>query len=191
MNLTELLEQKTSVTGYELNCIVMDGLYSNNPQENAIASDLYIALFSPDVEQHPLKFVYYSIAFNRKKGKYVAYRDLNMSPRANQYFGAECLEDKLGTIIRDHCSVTGAELINCVNEAKCRDYLPKTLEDSGKDLEASFLNLSKQFAEYIDKYFIDCDKPIKGDIYYTIVVKEYGTATLYRDLTKSPRTANK
>lgn len=191
--LMDLIQTKNSVTGYEMEQIVKTALDSIDDEEARIAEELSEKYFGVNVDAtyKPLKFVHYRIIRNIE-GEYSLRRNLYMSPRATGYFSTEDdTEDKLRHIVRTKKSVLGSELKDMVQDAMERDYEYPSRESSDEEVaEISYYNLSKQLAQYIYDYFINCEKSIKDDIYYGVSCKEYATATIYRDVKLSPRQQN-
>ena len=191
--LMDLIRTKNSVTGYEMEQIVKTALNSVDDEEARIAEELSEKYFSANVDASykPLKFVHYRIIFN-KDGEYSLRRNLYMSPRASGYFSQEfATEDRLREVVRTKKSVLGSELKDMVQESMSRDYMFPNRDSFEDEIELmSYYNLSKQLAQYIYDYFINCEKSIKDDIYYGVSCKEYATATIYRDVKLSPRQQN-
>lgn len=191
--LMDLIQTKNSVTGYEMEQIVKTALNSVDDEEAGIAEELSEKYFGVNVDASykPLKFVHYRIVRNRE-GEYSLRRNLYMSPRATGYFSVEyATEDRLRDVVRTKKSVLGSELKEMVHEAMDRDYMFPNKDSFEDEVEImSYYNLSKQLAQYIYDYFINCEKSIKDDIYYGVSCKEYATATIYRDVKLSPRQQN-
>lgn len=202
--LSELLNSKKAVTGYEVEVLINKTLQPapNNfvghllgELDLAIARDLSRKYFSnpTDSSYKPLKFVYYNVKYDEIVSEFVLKRNLVLSPRAFEYFdkGVQYVDvvDGIRDIITNKRSVTGLDLKELVRESKSITVI----EEPDSSLRVSdinrisFNNLTKQLADYIDEYFISCEKPIKDDIWYGVVSKEYGTATVYRNLALSPR----
>lgn len=188
--LVDLIQTRSSATGYEIEQIVKSSLSSRDNEEAFIARDLQDKYFENGVSENfkPLKFVHYKIV-PTKDGEYILRRNLFMSPRATGYFSREdATKDGVRELMRTRQPILGADLKRIVAEALERKWMFPDRECSQEQvLEISHSNLSKQLAEYINTYFINCDKPIKDDIWYCVSCKEYATATIYRDLEKSPR----
>lgn len=202
--LSELLNSKKAVTGYEVEVLINKTLQPapNNfvghllgELDLAIARDLSRKYFSnlTDSSYKPLKFVYYNVEYDEIVSEFVLKRNLVLSPRAFEYFDKNATfdtsRDGIRDIITNKKSVLGRELKELVSESKnitIQEEYDSSLKLSEINM-ISFDNLTKQLADYIDEYFISCEKPIKDDIWYGVVSKEYGTATVYRNLTLSPR----
>lgn len=189
--LTDLVSQPHySVTGYCMECAVKSALDSLDDDEVKIAEELMAKYFSGDVDDNykPLKFVHYRV-IRTPEGKYTLRRNLYMSPRATGYFSLEDeTTDEIRQLVRSKASILGSDLKKIVSEAIEREYEFPSREASLEEVVCmSYSNLSKQIAQYISDYFINCDKPIRDDVWYGVACKEYATATIYRDITKSPR----
>ena len=202
--LSELLNSKKAVTGYEVEVLINKTLQPapNNfvghllgELDLAIARDLSRKYFrnTTDSSYKPLKFVYYNVKYDEIVSEFVLKRNLVLSPRAFEYFDKNATfdneRDGIRDIITNKKSVLGIELKRLVAESK-NITIQEEYDSSLKLSEInriSFDNLTKQLADYIDEYFISCEKPIKDDIWYGVVSKEYGTATVYRNLALSPR----
>lgn len=189
--LMDLVHTRNSVTGYEMEQIVKSALDSLDDEEARIAEELREIYFSANTTSNykPLKFVYYRIVKPKQRDEYSLRRNLYLSPRATGYFSKEDpTTDGIRELMRTKESILGSDLKKLVIEAKDRDWEFPTRESSQEEIaDMSYRNLSKQLAEYIFTYFIDCEKAIKDDIWYGVSCKEYATATVYRDLNKSPR----
>ena len=192
VTLMDVIKEGNSYTGYEMEKIIRTALNSLDDDEVAIARELDEKYFKENVEDNfkPLKFVYYRIG-RIKSGEHILRRNLYLSPRASEYFSREDkTDDELREIVRSKTTVMGADLKRIVNELSNMTYMvpikgSNTSPDEIKRM--SFQNLSIQLAKYIKEYFVDCEKPIKDDVWYGISCKEYGTTVVYRDLNKSPR----
>ena len=187
-SLLTMIEEKKSHTGFEVELIINNALNSLVNEEVELARQLKARYFNAGNEYKPLKFVYYRLIKTRQ-GEWSLRRNLYMSPRASGYFNTESVTtDPIRLIVRSRESVLGSDLKRYVSEFAGEDYKMPTSKSTDKEVEQiAYNNLSKQLANYIKEYFIDCEKPIKDDVWYCISCKEYGTATVYRDLNKSPR----
>lgn len=189
--LTNIIEDDMSVMGHELESIIHEAMGSLDEDEVQIAKELDQRYFAQNTEKNfkPIKFVFYRIRLT-KAGDYILKRNLYLSPRASEYFDAEnIMADQMQSLVVNKKSVLGSELKEIVN-AMLENGLQLPPRGSTADTiqKISFSNLSRQLASYIYDYFINCEKPIKDDVWYVVACKEYGTATIYRDLEKSPRT---
>lgn len=188
--LTDIIENDMSVMGHELESIIHEALGSLDEDEVQVARELDQRYFAQSADENfkPIKFVFYRIR-QSKAGDYILKRNLYLSPRASEYFNEEnMMSDELQKIVVRKESVTGATLKSIVGEL-VENGLQLPPKGSTADViqKISFGNLSRQLASYIYDYFINCEKPIKDDIWYVVACKEYGTATIYRNLEKSPR----
>lgn len=188
-SLLTMIANKSSHTGFEMEQIVTAALDSLDNDEVELARNLNARYFGAGNEYKPLKFVYYRMVRTRD-GEWSLRRNLYLSPRASGYFDtAGNSTDSIRNIVRNHESVLGVDLKKYVEDYMTDEGFEFPSKKSTEDEvnEISFRNLSKQLATYINDYFIACEKPIKDDVWYCISCKEYGTATVYRDLNKSPR----
>lgn len=185
MELEVIAKEKISLTGYEFEKAVNEALRSLKEEEVLLGRTLKDIYFYPGNEYKPLKFVYYRLIRSRKGG-YALRRDNYLSPSGSKYFNTEGQsKDRLRNVIRNRESIKGKELKEVVMNLAGKPFeIPSSKERVD---EVSYLNLSKQVATYIRDFFINVEKPIKDDVYYYVYIKEYGTATIYRDLEKSPR----
>ena len=195
MTLKELISTRQSLTGYDLGALVNKTLNnaSNEDSEDVnIAYELDKNYFSKETGEEknykPLKFVYYKVIKNTD-GEYLLRRNFFLSPRASGYFDTEYeTDDELRDIIRMKKVVLGQYLKQLVASICDREFEFPARDDGREEVERiAHNNLSIQLATYINTYFINCEKPIKDDIWYGVTCKEYATATIYRDLNKSPR----
>ena len=193
VTLREVVASRTSMTGYELGSLVQKTLTNRNEdaEDITIATELdekYFSKAEDDNVYKPLKFVYYRVIRNRD-GEYLLRRNFYLSPRATGYFTTEDeTTDELRQLIRTKEVILGKDLKRVVADTLEKEFQFPTKETSPEDAAVmANTNLSIQLAEYINSFFIDCEKPLKDDIWYGISCKEYATATVYRDLTKSPR----
>lgn len=181
---------RCSVTGYDMECVVKTALNSIDEEEVIIARELMEKYFSGDVDDNykPLKFVHYRV-LRTEDGEYTLRRNLYMSPRAVGYFSTEDeTSDEIRQLIRSKTSILGADLKRIVAEVIEREYEFPSRDSSQEEVACiSYSNLSKQLAQYISDFFINCEKPIRDDVWYGVACKEYATATIYRDMVKSPR----
>ena len=193
--LTELILTRQSITGHDLGALVnkiLNNETNENPEDVEIAKALDENYFNKDVGEEknykPLKFVYYRVVRDNY-GFYSLRRNFYLSPRANGYFSTDGeTDDELRDIIRTKRVVMGKDLKKLVAKLCDREFeYPAPNTDREEVDHISNTNLSIQLASYINAYFIDCEKPIKDDIWYGVTCKEYATATIYRDLNKSPR----
>lgn len=187
-SLMAMIEEKHSHTGYEVEQIVNAALESLDNDEVELARSLKARYFGADNEYKPLKFVFYRL-IKTKQGEWSMRRNLYLSPRAAGYYDtAGKAVDPIHEMVRTHNSVKGADLKEYVEELAGVEFeFPEKGASEDTINAISYENLSKQLAAYIKEFFIDCEKPIKDDVWYCISCREYGTATVYRDLTKSPR----
>lgn len=196
----ELLQTGESITGYDLKQSVLNSMKSENIEEVQLAEYLYASYFAEAVEKSyvPLKFVYYNVILknpdDEENSEVIVRRDQHFSPRAKYYFDTEvkCEDDEMREIVINKQSVKGSELKEVVARVVAEELTrPVKKIDMAEVQRRSFRNLSIQLARYINTYFIESENPIKDDIYYKVNCKEYGTATVYRDLEKSPRVSKK
>lgn len=190
-NVVELLENEQSVTGYELEQIINRDMSSNDEEVQRVAEILFNTYYAKGCEASykPLKFVYYQI-IKRNEDEYNVRRDVYLSPRAKQYFDVaiKTPQDAFRELIVNKTSVLGSDLKKMVAAmADEQMQYPDTKVQQDVIQQMSFRNLSLQLAEYVGTYFIQTDTPIGDGIWYKVTSKEYGTATVYRDLEKSPR----
>ena len=192
--LQELVSTRQSLTGYDLGALVskiLNNVSGECPEDVEIAQELNEKYFNKEVEEgknyKPLKFVYYRII--RNQGEFQLRRNFFLSPRANGYFDTEGVtSDELRNIIRLKKTVLGKDLKRVVATMCEREFEYPARDTDREEVDhMSNTNLSIQLARYIDTFFISCEKPIKDDIWYGVTCKEYATATIYRDLDKSPR----
>lgn len=190
LTLTDIIEDDMSVMGHELESIIHEALGSLDEDEVQVARELDQRYFAQNTDENfkPIKFVFYRIR-QSKTGDYILKRNLYLSPRASEYFNEDnIMSDELQKIVVRKESITGATLKGIVEELVENGLqLPPKGSTADTIQKISFGNLSRQLASYIYDYFINCEKPIKDDVWYVVACKEYGTATIYRDLEKSPR----
>lgn len=191
----ELLQTGESITGYDLKQSVLNSMKSENIEEVQLAECIYKSYFAETVEKGyvPLKFVYYNVILknsDEENDEIIVRRDQHFSPRAKYYFDTEinCEDDELRDIVINKQSIKGSKLKEIVARVSADELIkPIKKTDMTEVQKTSFKNLSIQLARYISTYFIESENPIKDAIYYKVSCKEYGTATVYRDLEKSPR----
>ena len=180
------------IQGFELDQLVANQLNSEDAMERDIALSLHAYYYTSSVQQKykPIKFVYYTLV--QTSSSFILKRDLILSPRAKDYYSTDFKESVATSEgLRDVVKSAGAFRNMMINKDSILGADLKSLItpliDSPFHKESSIYNYSKQLAMYVYDYFVNCEKPIKDDIYYKVVSKEYATATLYRDLEKSPR----
>lgn len=191
INVVELLETGTSITGYELEQMIMADMSSDDNEVKRVAEILFNTYYAKDCEASykPLKFVYYQV-LPKDEDEYNVRRDVHLSPRAKQYFDAaiKTANDEFRNLIINKTPILGSDLKKMIAEMATEEMQrPYTKVQQDVIQQMSFRNLSLQLANYVNTYFIETDTPIGDGIWYKVTCKEYGTATVYRDLEKSPR----